>query len=149
MIPEEAEELILQNKLPENTVIEGCLNLENYTNIQSLTDNLIIKGNLNLRYCINLQSLSKNLTIEDSIYLGWLDLRYCASLKSLSENLIIQSSLYCDDELIERINPTKYKHIKFYNQILFNERLKEYEKIQSLKDNKYRFISKKYIYNIL
>ena len=94
MITQKAKKLILENRLPENTTIEGNLDLRNCTNLQSLPENLSVGG-----------------------------------------------YLYCDDELIEKINPTKYKHIEFKNQELFNERLKKY-KLQSLKGNKYKFISR-------
>ena len=69
-------------------VIQGHLDLSDYTSLTSLPDNLTVNGDLNLVGCTSLTSLPDNLTVHGDLYLYG-----CTSLTSLPDNLTVDGFL--------------------------------------------------------
>ncbi len=76
-------------KFSPNPIVDGCLDLNNWTNLTSLPKGLRVKGSLSLDGCTGLASLPKGLRVG-----GYLSLEGCTGLVSVPEGLYVSGSLF-------------------------------------------------------
>ena len=119
---EQAKKLILSGKLPPNTIVEGYLDLNGCTYLQSLPDGLKVEGWLGLYGCTSLQYLSNDLKV-----VGWLYLKGCPSLQlpyGIPEG--VKGEVWVDEEVLRN----NKEHLLTMVNTDFGEESKElYKKI--------------------
>jgi len=139
MTPKEFRKRILNNeKIPENTTVNGTLNLSRCTSITALPEGLCVKGYLILYRCTSLTALPEGLCVEGSLYLsrctsltalpeglcvkGGLNLEGCTAIKSLAGIKSVGGGLFVDKYLIESY---PFEELPLLINLPFEEKIKD------------------------